>query len=85
MTLVDGEMIGPGIRLSFGGKSDLPQGKVNIMAVAAQTDAAGAPVADGPRLPFEMRAAWGEPLTVIDRTYGLSLPHGIPSFGTGLP
>ncbi len=84
LTLVDGQMVGPGISLSFGGKSDLPKGKVSILAVAAPTDAAGAPLAEGPRLPFEMRAAWGEPFTVIDKTRGLSVPLLMPSFDPGL-
>ena len=52
--------------------------------MAAQTDAAGAPLVDGARLPFEMRAAWGEPLLVIDRTYGVALPRLMPSFDPGL-
>ena len=88
MRFVDGQMQGPGIRLSFGGRTDLPAGRVEIQAVASQTDASGTLLPDGPRLPFEMRGRWGEPMMLIEHTRVLSLPAlPVPSLmpGQGLP
>ena len=88
MRFVDGQVAGPGIRLSFGGRTDLPGGKVDIQALASQTDASGSLLPGGPRLPFEMRASWGEPLMLIEQTRALSLPDlPVPSLmpGQGMP
>ena len=74
LNLVDGKITGPGILLSFGGHADLPLGKTNILAVAAQTDAAGSVIPDGPRLPFEMSGTWGEPFRLVEQTRALTLP-----------
>ncbi len=74
VNLVDGRVTGPGIQLSFGGHTDLPGGKIDILAVAAQTDAAGSLVPGGARLPFEMRGAWGEPFMLVEHTRALTLP-----------
>ena len=71
---VDGQVTGPGIQMSFGGHSDLPQGKIDILAFAAQTDAAGSVVSGGARLPFEMRGTWGEPLLLVEHARGLAFP-----------
>lgn len=81
INVVDGRVIGPGIQLSFGGHTDLPQGKIDIVAVATQTDAAGSLIPNGPRLPFEMRGVWGEPFTLVDRSRALALPN-LPMLGT---
>lgn len=81
---VDGRVTGPGIQLSFGGHSDLPQGKIDILAVAAQTDAAGSVLAGGPRLPFEMHGTWGAPLTLVEHARGLGgLLPALPIIGPG--
>jgi AsmA protein len=74
MHLIDGKVIGPGIKLEFGGQTDLPRGNVDITAVATQTDAAGSIVPDGPRLPFEMRGTWGSPLLIMQRGRSLMVP-----------
>ena len=83
--LVDGKVKGPGMQLSFGGRTDLPHGKLDITAVAAQTDASGSLIPDGPSLPLEMRGSWGEPLTLIERqTRALALPAlSVPLFESG--
>ncbi len=74
VNFVDGKVTGPGINLTFGGHSDLPGGRLDIVAVASPTDAAGAPIAGAPALPIEMRGGRGEPLILSEQNHHLPLP-----------
>lgn len=84
VTFVDGQVSGPGIAMSFAGRGDLPRAKVDILAVASETDATGSRVAGSPTLPIEMRAAWGKPLTLMERNHHLPVPSlGLPNLDPG--
>ncbi|RYC33020.1 AsmA family protein [Lichenibacterium minor] len=66
----DGKLTAPGVSLSFGAETGLPDGRVDVHAVAAQTDASGAPLRDGQTMPFDMRGFWAGPLTLVGRGAG---------------
>ncbi len=84
VNFVEGKVTGPGMAMAFAGRGDLPGARVDLVGVASQTDAAGAPVADVPGLPIEMRAAWGEPLMLMERSRRTTLPRfGLPSLDPG--
>ncbi len=78
VAMVDGLIVGPGVRMAFGGRTDLPQGNIHIHAVAAQTDPSGALVPDVPRFPFELRGTWGGPFALDDHP-SLPLPSLPPA------
>ncbi len=69
----DGRLTAPGVAMSFGAESDLPAGRIDVHAVAAQTDRGGAVLPDGPSVPFEMRGSWAGPLVLVSRGGGLPL------------
>ena len=67
----DGRLTAPGVALTFGAETGLPDGRVDVHAVAVQTDGSGAPSRDGPSIPFDMRGFWAGPLTLVGRGTGL--------------
>ncbi len=67
----EGKLTAPGVALAFGAETGLPDGRVDLHAVAAQTDGAGAPLRDGQSMPFDMRGFWAGPLTLVGRGAGL--------------
>ena len=69
----DGKLTAPGVSMSFGAETSLPAGRIDVHAVAAQTDRGGAPLPDGQTLPFEMRGSWAGPLVLQARGSGLPL------------
>lgn len=69
----DGKLTAPGISMSFGAETTLPAGRIDVQAVAAQTDRVGAPLPNGQSMPFEMRGSWAGPLVLEARGDGLPL------------
>lgn len=67
----DGKLTAPGVALAFGAESGLPDGRLDVHAVAAQTDAAGAPLPDGQSMPLDLRGFWAGPLTLVGHGAGL--------------
>ena len=67
----DGRLTAPGVAMSFGAETDLPDGRIDVHAVAAQTDGSGAPLRDGQSMPFDMRGSWAGPLVLVGRAQGL--------------
>jgi AsmA protein len=67
----DGKLTAPGVALAFGAESGLPDGRLDVHAVAAQTDAAGAPLPDGQSMPLDLRGSWAGPLTLVGHGAGL--------------
>ena len=72
----DGRLTAPGVAMTFGAEAALPDGRVAVHAVAAQTDGGGAPLRNGPRLPFDLSGVWPGPLALVGR--------GLPSLGLPL-
>lgn len=60
----DGRLTAPGVAVSFGAEAGLPDGRIDVEAVAAQTDSGGASI------PFDMRGFWSGPLTLTGRGPG---------------
>ena len=60
----DGKLTAPGVSMSFGAETTLPAGRIDVQAVAAQTDRVGAPLPNGQSMPFEMRGSWAGPLVL---------------------
>ncbi len=52
---------GPGVNVGVHGDLDLMARQIDAKAVAIQTDSAGAPTADGPRLTFDLSGPWLAP------------------------
>lgn len=71
LRIPDGKLTAPGVAMSFGAETDLPDGHIDVHAVAAQTDGLGALLANGQSLPFDMRGSWTGPLTLVARGHGL--------------
>ncbi len=67
----DGKLTAPGVALAFGAETGLPDGRVDVHAVAGQTDGSGAPLRGGQSMPFDMRGFWAGPLTLVGRGAGL--------------
>ena len=67
----DGRLTAPGVVLAFGAEAGLPDGRVDVHAVAAQTDGSGAPLRDGQSMPFDMRGFLAGPLTLVGQSAGL--------------
>ncbi|RYB06309.1 AsmA family protein [Lichenibacterium ramalinae] len=68
----DGKLTAPGVAMSFGAETTLPDGRIDVHAVAAQTDRRGLPLPDGQSMPFDMRGSWAGPLVLVG--HGGSLP-----------
>lgn len=60
----DGRLTAPGVALAFGAETALADGRVDLHAVAARADGAGAPAGGGPTMPFDLRGFWSGPLTL---------------------
>ena len=69
----DGKLTAPGVSMSFGAETNLPAGRIDVQAVAAQTDRGGAKLPDGQSLPFEMRGTWAGPMVLEAKGAGLPL------------
>ena len=67
----DGRLTAPGVAMSFGAETDLPDGRIDVHALAAQTDGSGTPLRDGQSMPFDMRGSWAGPLVLVGRGGGL--------------
>ncbi len=67
----DGKLTAPGVALAFGAETGLQDGRLDVRAVAAQTDASGTPLHDGPSLPLDLRGFWAGPLTLVARGAGI--------------
>ena len=68
----DGRLTAPGVAMAFGAETALPDGRIDVHAVAAQTDRRGQPLPDGQSMPFDMRGSWAGPLVLVG--HGGSLP-----------
>lgn len=68
----DGRLTAPGVAMAFGAETALPDGRIDVHAVAAQTDRHGTPLPDGQSMPFDMRGSWAGPLVLVG--HGGSLP-----------
>lgn len=67
----NGRLTAPGVAMSFGAETDLPDGRIDVHALAAQTDGSGTPLRDGQSMPFDMRGSWAGPLVLVGRGGGL--------------
>lgn len=74
LNIPEGKLTAPGLQMSFDSRTDLPGGRTDVHAVAAQTDADGTPVQGGSRLPFDMSGSWDRPMMLIQNA-----GHGVPS------
>ena len=82
LNIPEGKLTAPGLQMSFASRTDLPEGRTDVHAVAAQTDADGAPLQGGSRMPFEMSGSWDRPMMLIQNA-GHGLPSlSMPLFGT---
>ncbi len=72
----DGRLTAPGVAMTFGAEAALPDGRIAVHAVAAQTDGDGAPLQGGQRLPFDVSGVWPGPLALVAR--------GLPSLARPL-
>ena len=77
----DGKLTTPGVTLAFGAETGLPDGRVDVRAVAAQTDAAGARLPEGSSMPLDLRGFWAGPLTLVAR--GGAMPSLADGFAAG--
>lgn len=73
VSIPDGRLTAPGVAMRFGAETGLPDGNIAVRAVAEPTDAGGAPLRDGPRLPFDLRGRWDGPLVLVGHA-GAGLP-----------
>lgn len=80
----EGKLTAPGVAMSFGAETTLPDGRIAVHALAAQTDGGGAPLQDGQRLPFDMRGSWAGPLTMVAHATGLP-SFAVPLLGDTAP
>ena len=77
LRIPDGKLTAPGVAMSFGAATSLPDGRIDVHAVAREADNAGSPRRGGPVLPFDMSGFWAGPLRVTGRDGalpGLVLP-----------
>ncbi len=74
LSIPEGKLTAPGLQMSFGARTALPDGRIDIHAVAAQTDSSGVPVQGSQRLPFDMRGSWDEPVVMVGHSGGMALP-----------
>ena len=65
--------------MSFDSRTDLPAGRTDVHAVAAQTGSDGAPLQGGSRMPFDMSGSWDRPMMLIQNA-----GHGLPSLSVPL-
>ena len=65
--------------MSFDSRTDLPGGRTDVHAVAAQTDAGGSPLQGGSRMPFDVSGSWDRPMMLIQNA-----GHGLPSLSVPL-
>ncbi|WP_237476484.1 AsmA family protein [Lichenibacterium dinghuense] len=74
-----GKLTAPGLALTFDAATGLPDGRVDLHAVAAEADAAGAPLRDSPTMPLDLRGFWAGPLVLTGGQGGfpaVALPLG---------
>ncbi len=82
LDIPDGRLTAPGLQMSFDSRTDLPGGRTDVHAVAAQTDAVGAPLQGGSRMPFDLSGSWDRPM-MLTQNGGHGLPSlSIPLFGS---
>ncbi len=74
LSIPEGKLTAPGLQMSFGALTALPDGRIDIRAVAAQTDSGGVPVQGSQRLPFDMRGSWDGPIVTVGHSGGMALP-----------
>ncbi len=79
LNIPEGKLTAPGLQMSFDSRTDLPGGKTDVHAVAAQTDADGAPLQGGSRMPFDVSGSWDRPMMLIQNA-----GHGLPSISIPL-
>ena len=76
----DGRLTTPGVAMSFGAATALPDGTIAVHAMATQSGVDGSPLHDGGRLSLDLRGTWSAPLFSIGRGLGVPvLP--LPSIG----
>lgn len=77
LRIPDGKLTAPGLAMSFGAATHLPDGRIDVHAVAAETDETGDRSRNGSTLPFDMSGFWAGPLKLTARDSalpGLVLP-----------